>query len=196
MNMSTKSLTKTFDEVLLDNLQKWRDENPGKRWDKDSVAEWMIEKGLWRQPRSSARRELAKLITKAAKKKRVRNAQGKCVRAWHAASFEFPGNDGPVQRTLWEHRDTLTADFAQVSFQQRWEQAAGFCRSLHDDVEDFNLNNKNSEGAKIQMEFDFTTVVELPATQQVAEIAPSTSEAAMKEKVMAERKDRADRQPR
>lgn len=170
--------------------------NPGKRWDKDTVAQWMLDEGHWKQPKAAPRKELAKLLVKAAKKKRVRNVQGKRVRVWHAATFEFPSPKGPIQQTLWDHRETMTADFAEVSFAKRYSQAAGFCRSLYDDIEDFNLNNKHSEGHQIQMEFDFTTIVEGPAQQKVEEITPSSSDSDAAKHARRQRDRRKERQPR
>lgn len=165
--------TLSFDEQILRCIEMWRDEHPGQPWDRDIVAEWIIQNGHWTQPKSSPRRELAKLISKAAKKKRVVNSQGKSVRVYHAAKFKFPIDGKMTQRTLWESRDSLTAEFANVSFKQRHHQVIGICRSLKNDIDDFNTNNPLAEGHEIQMEFDFTAIVETPLQPRVVEISPS-----------------------
>lgn len=163
----------SFDEQILRCIEMWRDEHQGQPWDRDTVAEWMIKNGHWSQPKSSPRRELAKLISKAAKKKRVINPQGKSVRAYHAAKFEIPVGGKMTQRTLWESRGSLTAEFANVSFSQRHNQAIGICRSLKNDVDDFNTNNPLAEGHEIQLEFDFSTIIETPLKPRVVEISQS-----------------------
>lgn len=165
--------TQSFDERILRSIEMWRDEHPGQPWDRDTVAEWMIGNGHWTQPKSSPRRELAKLISKAAKKNRVINPQGKSVRAYHAAKFEIPIDGKMTQRTLWESRDSLTAEFANVSFSQRHNQAIGICRSLKNDIDDFNTNNPLAEGHEIQLEFDFTAIVEAPLQPRIVEISQS-----------------------
>ena len=151
---------RSYDDQLLAGLEEWRKEHPDEtQWDNDYVAQWLIDEKQFGLERRIVRKELAKRLAKAEKKKRVRNEQGRRVREYHAAKLRVPVKSGKfVQKTFWAHRSDLQASFAHASMNQREKQAEGFCRSMFNDSQDLNDNNSNLSGNPIQLNLDFRYV--------------------------------------
>lgn len=165
----SKTISKSFDDHLLEGLEEWRKQNPeATRWDNDSVVQWLMDNENFGLEKRIVRKELAKKLAKALNRKRMRNKQGNRVRVYHAAKLPTLGKGGKwVQKTFWAHRLKLDASFAHKSMEQRQKQAEGFCRSMYKDAQDLNDNNTNLVGNQIQLEFDFTYVTGAAPRQEV-----------------------------
>ena len=103
----------------------------------------------------------------------ITSLQGRNVRAMHAAKSLMALNDGKVvQKTLWDHLETMSADHAHTSFQQRWDQIAGASVSLKNDQDSFNENNPNAAGKEVYLEFNFEPFVEQETADQKTHMVP------------------------
>lgn len=164
------NLKRAEDDVFVAALEKWRELHPGElHWDNDAVIDWMIANEHFGLERRVVRRELAKKLARAQNKRRVRNAQGKLVKAYHSAMLPVNiGNGKTVQKQLWGERLTLSASFAHASMDQRQKQTEGMVKSTHNGAEDLNLNNPNLADNPIQLNFDFNYVTQ-PKTQSRVE---------------------------
>lgn len=95
----------------------------------------------------------------------------------HAARYPKGEKDGQLLfETMWDHIDTMSAEHARVSFNQRAQQIIGECRSLKRDQDSFNTNNPNADGHQIQRSFDFTPELEDYSEPMVDFVESSESE--------------------
>lgn len=155
------------DTELLDFIMQFQREHFDKPFETGHVAAWAIRAKLWRAPPRSLYRELKKELSRIAKKARHLDQQGRSVRTMHAAKYAAILSDGKmVQKTLWDHIDTMSVEHAETSFRQRWDQLAGASVSLRNDVDSFNDNNPNAMGKPVQLTFNFEPVVDAVTSGQ------------------------------
>ena len=153
---------KTYDESLVEIIDEYRDIHSDAPLGMRDIALWAVSTGRWKAQPKSHVRELTQHLSRAARKKKLIDPQGRTVRAMHAA--KAPGNidqnGNLVFEVVWDFINTMSQDHAEISFAQRREKLAEGCRALRADADSFKDNNPNAEGALIQTSFDFTFDVE------------------------------------
>ena len=117
------------------------------------VASWAIDEGLWEQPRGTMVGQLAEELARALREEYYTDAQGREVRAKHAARTRRNG----VQATLWDDIRTADPSHMRVAFQQRRQQVVGDCKQLKTDVDSYNENRTPED--PIQLILNFTADV-------------------------------------
>ncbi len=129
-----------------------RYEKSGQPWPATArqIASWAIREGLWQPQPSALVDRCADELARAMREDYITDAQGRRVRAKHAARLE----EGGTQVTLWADIRTASREHMAVALQQRRQQVVGDCWQLKCDVDSYNENMKPSE--PIQMIFDFT----------------------------------------
>lgn len=118
------------------------------------IARWAIDQGLWKpQPKDLVGR-CAEEISRAMAEEYIRDAQGRMVRAKHAARILIDGE----QQTLWADIRTAELEHMRTAFAQRRQHIVGECRQLKADVDSYNENAQPKD--PIQLVLDFTLDVE------------------------------------
>ncbi len=160
--MSKTRIKKSYGDLLLDLIEQYREEHQNKPFNMDDLADWAFETGGHDIVRLSAKRELKRNLTKAARKKKTRDTQGRLVREFHAAKYpRVDENGNMILEAVWDHINAMSFDHAALSFiDGRRGQLSGGCKSLKADIDSFNDNNPNATQDKIQISFDFTFDVE------------------------------------
>ena len=115
-----------------------------------AIADWAIDRGLWKLPTSAALAKCAEDVSRAMREEYVTDARGRRVRVKHPATIRRHGE----QMVLWDDMRTASRQHKQLSFRQRRQQIVGDCRQLQVDVESYN--DLHSDDGPIQMVFDFT----------------------------------------
>lgn len=149
----------TLSEQLQAIVRKYQE--AGEPWPATTrqISAWGIRSDLWRPHRDSLVSQLAEQLSRAMREEYIVDAQGRTVRAKHAARME--------QAVLWADIRTASRTHMEVALQQRRQQIVGDCRQLKTDVDSFN-DNANA-GKPIQMVFDFTEdLAELEALDKIA----------------------------
>lgn len=145
---------RTFTEQLQAIAKKYI--SAGMPWPATAkrIAVWAINEGLWKPHPTDLVNQCAEQLARAMREEYIIDAQGRSVRAKHAARIEQDGQ----QLMLWADIRTAPRRHMEVAFQQRRQQVVGDCRQLKLDVDSYNQNM--SVGDPIQMCFDFTLDLE------------------------------------
>ena len=124
----------------------------GQPWPATSreIAAWAIRECLWSPHPSAVITQCASELSRAMREDYLTDAQGRSIRAKHAARIE--------QKVLWADIRTAGRQHMHIALQQRRRQIVGDCRQLKADLDSFNENGNNGE--PIQMVFDFTRDLE------------------------------------
>lgn len=140
----------TFGEQLRGIVRNYQD--AGQPWPAQAsdIAAWALREGQWKPHPDRLIRQLADQLAGAMREDYFTDAQGRNVRAKHAARVVRGG----VQIMLWDDIRTAPPQHMQIAFQLRRRQIVGDCRQLKTDVDSFNDNSNPSD--PIQMVFDFT----------------------------------------
>lgn len=152
----------TYTEQLQHIVALYRE--AGQLWPAPTrqVAGWAIREKLWAPQTDSLVSQCAEQLARAMREEYVVDAQGRSVRAKHAARTQRDGE----QLVLWADIRTADPRHMQIAFQQRRQQIVGDCRQLKVDVDSYN-DNANA-GKPIQMIFDFTQdLAELEAMEEL-----------------------------
>src|SRR5438132_8760135 len=90
----------------------------GQKWPASSsqIAKWAIARRLWAPQPSTILNQCADHLARAMREEYITDAQGRTVRAKHAARFEDP-NGG--QTTLWADIRTAPRKHMETAFRQR-----------------------------------------------------------------------------
>jgi hypothetical protein len=161
------------DAELLAFIMEFRKDHFDKPFEIGHVAAWVLRDKKWTASQRSVFRELKKELARVAKVVRHIDRQGRRVRTMHAIRVLCDLSDGKVvQKTLWDHLDTMSADHAETSFGQRHNQISRASVSLNLDKSSFNENNPNAKGREIYLSFNFDPVVDeaMSAGHEVQEI--------------------------
>lgn len=118
------------------------------------IADWAVRTRRWRPTESSMVDQCADRLGRAMREEYITDAQGRRVRAKHAATVR----DGNEQLSLWADIRTATPEHMKVAFQQRRRSIVGDCKQLKTDVDSWNENNVH--GVNVQLSLDFTYDVE------------------------------------
>ena len=143
---------KTFSEQRQSIVNKYID--TGQEWpaSKRQIASWAIVNKLWYPQRSALIDQCAEELARAMREEYITDAQGRSVRAKHAARTERNGE----QMVLWADIRTAPVQHMQISLQQRRQQIVGDCKQLKSDADSYNENY--NAGPPIQLSFDFTSI--------------------------------------
>lgn len=118
------------------------------------IAQWAMDTGRWSPQRGSLIEQCADELSRAMREEHITDAQGRSVRAKHAARIK----QGDKQITLWADIRHASRDHMARAFQQRRRQILGDCKQLKADVDSFNDNRIPDN--PIQVVFDFTLDLE------------------------------------
>ncbi|MBX3670461.1 MAG: hypothetical protein KF778_18830 [Rhodocyclaceae bacterium] len=141
---------RTQSEILQDIVRQYQAANQPWPATTRDMAQWAISNRLWAPKPSAIIDQCADQLSRAMREEYITDAQGRRVRAKHAATVTKCG----VQFVLWEDVRTAPHQHMQMAFQQRRHQIVGDCRQLKMDVDRYNDNRQPEQ--PIQMIFDFT----------------------------------------
>lgn len=151
----------SYGDRMRDIADKY--EASGQPWPATSrqIAIWAIDHGLWKPQPSALVDRCADELARAMREDYFTDAQGRRVRAKHAARIVRGG----VQQTLWADIRNASRSHMLTALQQRRQQIVGDCWQLKCDADSFNENVQPS--SPIQLVFDFTEdMAELEAITQ------------------------------
>lgn len=142
-------MPKSYSEQLQDVVRAYT--AAGGAWPATAhmIAAWAIEYRMWAPQPSTLVSQCAEQLAKAMREEYITDAQGRTIRAKHAARV----GHGSEQMVLWADIRTAPRNHMEIAFQQRRQQIVGDCRQLKADVDSFNDNR--SPLKPIQMVFDF-----------------------------------------
>lgn len=160
--MSKKSLAKAHDAQLVDHIHEYRKLHGPCRM--EDVAVWLLKNDIVRQSSPSPEAILTKKLKLAARRTKVRDAQGRSVRELIAAKVEREDASGQkIIDVVWDHIHEMSLTHALTSFSQIDEgidkQRISATRNLASALE----NNPHLSGAEHQFSFRF--VLEAPAPE-------------------------------
>lgn len=141
---------RTQAEMLQDIVRQYQTANQPWPATTRDMAQWAIANRLWAPKPSAIIDQCADQLSRAMREEYLTDAQGRRVRAKHAATVTRGGE----QFVLWEDVRTAPHEHMQMAFQQRRHQIVGDCRQLKMDVDSYNENRQPTQ--PIQMIFDFT----------------------------------------
>jgi hypothetical protein len=154
--MQMKSPSNNGDHILVDLIEEYRRKHGTLPHNMDFVAAWALNDGKIKPSRRSMVKDVARQLSRAAQHQHHRDRQGRRVRTYHAAKYQrMTANRQLVFETMWDHIETMSADFWRVSSSQRLAQIAGECRSLKKDDDSFIDNNPNATGYVSNLTFNF-----------------------------------------
>jgi len=131
-------------------VAKYREADQPWPAEKRAIAAWAVRAKEWR-PQPGLLIELcADELARAMREEYFTDAQGRRVRAKHAAKIWQEGK----QTTLWGDIRSEDRPFLETAFQQRRRQIVGECNQLKTDVDSYNQNA--NVGEPVQIVFDFT----------------------------------------
>lgn len=136
----------TYNEQLQRIVNKYI--QAGEEWPATvrQIAAWAVREKLWQPHPASLVSQCAEALSNAMREEYIVDAQGRTVRAKHAARIE--------QEVLWADIRTAPRQHMEIAFKQRRRAILGDCRQLKLDVDSFNENR--APGEPIQLIFDFT----------------------------------------
>ena len=143
-------------------ITKYRES--GQPWpaEKRAIAAWAVRTGEWRPQPSLLIDQCADELARAMREDYFTDAQGRRVRAKHAAKMFREG----MQGTFWGDIRTEDRPFLETAFQQRRQQIVGECSQLKTDVDSYNQNG--NPGEPVQIVFDFRNdLAELEAANKM-----------------------------
>lgn len=141
---------RTQSEMLQEIVRKYQAANQPWPATTREMAQWAIENRLWSAKPSALVDQCADQLSRAMREEYITDAQGRRVRAKHAATITKNGE----QLAFWADMRTAPHKHMTMAFQQRRHQIVGDCRQLKMDADSYNENRK--PGQPIQMIFDFT----------------------------------------
>lgn len=141
---------RTQSEMLQDIVFKYQAANQPWPATTHDMAQWAIDNRLWAPKPSAIVDQCADQLSRAMREEYITDAQGRRVRAKHAATV----TQGGTQLVLWADMRTAPHQHMSMAFQQRRHQIVGDCRQLKMDVDSYNDNRLPAQ--PIQMIFDFT----------------------------------------
>ena len=136
----------TYYEQLQRIVNEYR--NAGEEWPATSrqIGAWAVREKRWQPHPASLVSQCAEALANAMREEFITDAQGRTVRAKHAARIE--------QAVLWADIRTAPREHMEVAFKQRRRAILGDCRQLKLDVDSFNENRSSDQ--PIQLTFNFT----------------------------------------
>ena len=141
---------RTQSEMLQDIVVKYQEADQPWPATTREMAQWAIDQRLWAPKPSAFIDQCADQLSRAMREEYITDAQGRRVRAKHAATVTQDG----AQFVLWADMRSAPHQHMSLAFQQRRHQIVGDCRQLKMDVDSYNDNRKPIN--TIQMIFDFT----------------------------------------
>ena len=109
------------------------------------MATWAIERQLWKPQPVDLINQCADQLAKAMREEYIKDAQGRTVRAKHAA------RQGKL--SIWADIRVADRSHMEIAFKQRRKQIVGDCRQLKADADSYNENRCPER--PIQLLFDF-----------------------------------------
>ena len=135
--------------------------NDGQPWpaDRRTIAAWAIFRRRWQPSQKELIDLCAQELAEAMRAEMEMDPQGRTVRAKYCALvIEQDEAGNKVQKRLWFDRSASTPDLMRKALQQRRRKVLGECKQLKTDLESYNDNN--TDGAFIQMSFNFESDLE------------------------------------
>jgi len=148
------SKTNGYNEKLQAMADRYFDETGSESATTRDLAVWALKLGLWDAPADLVLKKCQEDFAKALREQYIEDAQGRPVRAKHAARVKR----GDEQLHLWSDIRCASHEHMNIAFQQRREHIVGECRQLKRDVDYYNT--ERPKHADIQLVFDFTEDVE------------------------------------
>jgi len=143
-----------YNEKMQALADRYFDETSKESATTRELAMWAIQLRMWEAPPDLVLKKCQEDFAKALREQYIEDAQGRPVRAKHAARVRR----GDEQLHLWSDIRYAPHQHMQIAFQQRREHIVSECRQLKRDVDYYN--NERPEKTEIQLVFDFTEDVE------------------------------------
>lgn len=148
-------------------IDKYKENHPGEGPDlsPDKIAQWAIEKHLWRPVPLTPREQLRRLITRCFRETYLIDPQGREVRANLPIMEEEATEDGPKLRSRWFPIFSAPANVARASFSLRRKAALADVVQLQFDFMSWTENNVHRDKLD-PMDYNFN--------KDLAELSEST----------------------
>ena len=148
----------SYTTQLQDIANRYMKSGGGRPATAREIAAWAIHEGLWQPQPADLVDQCADQLSRAMREDYITDAQGRTVRAKHAARLKNNGH----QMAFWADIRTADRSYMEIAFKQRRRQIVGDCHQLKMDVDSYNENR--CKDTPIQMVFDFTRDLEELAT--------------------------------
>lgn len=135
---------KYIEQLIPDYVADTGDHN----WTSLKIAYWAIQKDKWKQQKTNAAKELARVISRVAGKATFVDEEGNTVRQYHAWRL---GHDQPM---LWSAIDEITVENMTYSINARRDKLVNGAVKAIIDAEHFNKHY--NPGDPIKIETDLT----------------------------------------
>lgn len=172
--MCPKSLAKTSDEVYMDLLAQFRAEF-GNAVRMEDVGKWISDKKLLPDPRVVPARVHTRKLKQAARRNRIRDAQGRKVRTMIPAKHEKVDAGGNrIFDVIWNHLHESSLDHLLGHFQQRDDTIEKQSLAASRDWASALDNNPNLVGDERQIKFGFMRDEPIPQVEESLGETPNT----------------------
>lgn len=140
----------SYSDQLQSIANKYLEANDERPATARDMAAWAIRQGLWQPNPTDLIEQCADQLARAMREEYISDAQGRTVRAKHAAR--------QGQLSLWADIRTANRTHMEIALKQRRKQIVGECRQLKTDTDSYNDNRCPDK--PIPMVFDFTKDLE------------------------------------
>lgn len=169
--MATKRLSKSKTEVLNGLIAEFSREHGG-HFRMEDVTAWIVRNERIPLPRVDPGRLLTISLKQAARRRRIRDAQGRTVRELIAAKIDrVDPNGNHILDVVWDFLHSTSRELAYRAFSQRDESIEKQRLAATREVHSFLENNPNAVGNEEQFQFAF--MLEDATSQTHAIIAES-----------------------
>jgi hypothetical protein len=197
--MSRKNLAKTTDEVYMDLLARYRAEY-GSAVRMEDVGQWIDRNGLLPAPRMIAARVHTRKLKQAARRNRIRDAQGRKVRTMIPAKFEkVDARGNRIFDVVWDHLHESSLDHLLTHFVQRDDIIEKQSHAATRDWQSALDNNPNLIGDDRQIKFGFMRDEPLPQIQETLGETPTRTlgeDSISPDAIAEQRRQRDQKSPR
>jgi hypothetical protein len=166
--MNKRQLRKYMSDKAIDDLMSAYGSSTGSTsWTSKSLATWAVKHGLWKKPESGVIKELARKISRRARKKIFRDGSRE-IRKYHAWKA---GEDQP---TFWSPIDKITPQNMKYSINARRDKCVDGLHKAMLDAEHFNSHY--NAGEPIIVEPDLTRDVNEKREPTLYDDSPPTDQ--------------------
>ena len=134
----------SYTDRLQEIANKYMEAHEGAATAKE-MASWAIGRALWKPQPIDLINQCAEQLARAMREEHIKDAQGRIVRAKHAA------RQGKL--SIWADIRIASRTHMEIAFKQRRKQIVGDCHQLKVDADSYNENRCPSN--PIQLLFDF-----------------------------------------
>lgn len=139
----------TYHRQLRQMLERYKEETGNDTWQMIDAAKWAIANDLWKAPRYSPEKILARDMQQAARQEYIEDENGDPVRRKHPYRI----SSGDKYQTRWFNIEEATPDKVKISSSQRRNAIFADVVQAERDLRYYNKNYNTGE--EIQMSWNF-----------------------------------------